>query len=474
MLRMDHQMVQTQRQQLVLTQKMQQGLHMLQLSTLELDQYLQQQLESNPFLEMEALEVAPDALEVAPPKDDNESFDESFDLDRYADKLDAKYREGRDLSYNPDLEAKRRYYEDSITQAESLSAHLLNQLHINFDDDTRLAIGERIIIGDIDARGYFTSTASEIAQEMEVPIDLVQEVLDKIKSFEPTGVGASDIIECLLLQVDAEYPKNTLLRSLITDHFDELAQRQVPRIAKAMKISNDDVENLLKLVATLNPWPGHEYSTDPPQYIAPDVVVEEIDGEYIVRAVDERLPVVKINDSYSKDMKSQAQCKEDKTYIRQQMDAAKWLKRNLSQRKQTICRVSQAIVDVQTEFMRNGVEHIKPLVLQDIAQELGVHETTVSRATRGKYIQTPQGIFELKYFFSPGLRRDSGEDQSSKSVQEKIKQTIENENKKKPLSDQKIADMLQKEGLDIARRTVTKYRKLLNIPSTTMRREYSK
>ena len=470
MMHMDQRLTQTQRQSLVLTQKMQQALHILQLSGLELEQYVQQELEANPFLEQvtKQEEVPEKPAELAQSKEEETSFEESFDLDAFADRW---RKEGTDLSRNADLDDRRQYYENSITQQKSLSAHLLDQLRLNTETLHDYEIGERIIIGDMDARGYFTGNVEEIAREMAVPVEEVRRVLGIIKRFEPTGIGAESVEECLLMQIEAEHPEEEDLKVLVRDHLDALKQRQIPRIAKAMDISPERVEELKELLSGFNPWPGHEFASEPPQYITPEVVVEELDGEYVVRLVNDRVPDLRINDQYQKQVKDQMK-PDEKDYVRTRLESARWLQRNIAQRQQTILKVGQAIVNAQRDFLAKGVEHIKPLKLQDIADEVGVHESTVARTTRGKYMQTPQGLFELKYFFSPGLMNDSGDAQSSKSIQAMVKKLIDEEDKRKPLSDQKIADLLKKEGVNVARRTVTKYREALGILPTPMRKQY--
>jgi len=470
MMHMEHRLVQSQRQQLVLTQKMQQALQILQMSGLELEQHVQQELDQNPFLEVvqkgEDLEFPPVPAE-SPNREDDAPFDQAWDLDAFAD----RWKEGTDLSRNQDLDARRQHYENSITQDESLSAHLLTQLRVAVEDDLSYAIGERIIIGEIDARGYFTGEVEGLAVEMDVRPEEVERVLEIIRSFDPTGVGARDVTECLLLQIEAEFPEEDELRVLVSEHLEELKRRQVPQIAKAMRVAPERVEQLKNMLATLNPWPGHLYASGPTQYVQPEVVVEKVDGRFVVRLVNDRVPEIRINTGYVKQVRTGAGG-EDRDYIRQKMESARWLTRNIEQRQQTIVKVAQAIVDFQSEFLEKGVEFIRPLTLQVIADEVGVHESTVARTTRGKYIQTPQGLFELKYFFSPGLRRETGEDQSSKSVMAALRKIVDEEDKRKPLSDQKIADMLKKQGLNIARRTITKYREAMGILSTTLRRQY--
>lgn len=476
MMHMEHRLVQTQAQRLMLTQKMQQALQVLQLSGFELEQYVQQELEANPVLEQ---------IQKAPPRDplpprtegngDGQDVvnydDKEFDLDEFAGPWGRRLKEGRDLSVNPDLAHARDYYENSITRETSLSVHLLTQLRLNVEDERLYRIGERII-GDIDDRGYFTGSLEEIAKELGVDQAEVERMLYRIQKFEPTGVGARDVAECLLLQINVEYPNEPQLRVLVENHLDDLMHRQVPKIAKAMNITPERVEELRHMLSTLDPWPGRQFESAPTQYVTPDLIVEKVDDGFEVRLANDNLPALRINGDYKALAKNGKLPKDDKVFIKQKLESAKWLIRNIEQRQQTILRIGKAIMDIQEDFLRHGVEKIKPLTLQEIADKVGVHEATVSRTTRGKYVQTPQGLFELKFFFSPGLKSDSGEDQSSKSVQSLIRKIVDEEDKKKPLSDQKIADRLKAQGIQIARRTVTKYREALAIPSASMRKEY--
>jgi RNA polymerase sigma-54 factor len=300
----------------------------------------------------------------------------------------------------------------------------------------------------------------------------VKRVLGLIQQFEPTGVGAHDVVECLLLQIEMEYPEENEMKVLVAEHLEELERRQIPSIAKAMGVKPERVEELKEMLAKLNPWPGLEYSSEPPQYVTPDVIVEKTDNGYDVYLSNESSPELRISNQYRNLMRKAKIGKDEKKYLRDKVESAKWLIRNIEQRQNTILRIARAIVEVQRDFMEKGVEAIRPLTLQEIADAVGVHEATVSRATRGKYMQTPQGLFEMKYFFSPGLKRDSGDEQSSKSVQSLIKKIIDEEDKTKPLSDQKIANLLKTQGINIARRTVTKYRENMGLLPTTMRKVY--
>lgn len=475
MMHMEHRLAQTQTQRLMLTQKMQQAIHILQLSGMELEQYVQQELETNPVLDqvVPAVEQLPPDQPTTATTSTGDDFDDvSFDLDAYARSWNDGPTTGVDLSRNSDLADRREFYENSITKEESFTSRLLTQLRMAAPDDETYRIGERIV-GDIDARGYFTGSMEDIARELLVPVEEVERVLRIVQKFEPTGVGARDVVECLVLQIEAEYPEEPELKVLVEQHLDELERRQIPKIAKAMNVPPERVEELKDLLATLNPWPGHEFSSGPPQYVTPDVIVDkDEEGNLQVYLADGSVPMLQINGEYRKMVRNGKMGRDERQYIRDKVESAKWLIRNIEQRQQTILRIAKAIVDVQTEFFEKGIEAIRPLTLQEIADKVGVHEATVSRTTRGKYMQTPQGLFEMKFFFSPGLRRDSGEAQSAKSVQSLIRKIIDEEDKAKPLSDQKIADLLKKQGLNIARRTVTKYREAMDILSTTLRKSY--
>lgn len=477
MMRMEPRLVQTQRQQLVLTQKMQQAIQILQLSGLELEAYIQQEMESNPVLEEVRREPVPETGDKdnksGDSSDSGEDFEGNFDLDAYHEMCHLRRKEGTDLSRNTDMAARRDFYEQSISKPESLSSHLLTQLRMATNDDRVLRIGEALI-GDIDDKGYFTGDLSEVARELDVSMEDAEFALGIIQRFEPTGVGARTVTECLLLQIETEFPEVEELKVLVAHHLEALEYRQIPKIAKAMNISPERVEELRGMLAKLNPWPGYEYSEPEPQYVTPDVIVEKNDetGVYDVFLVDERMPNLRINSEYRQLAKASKSDLEARNYLKDRVESARWLIRNIEQRQATILRVAQAIVNVQGDFLDKGIQYIKPLTLQEIADQVGVHEATVSRTTRGKYMQTPQGLYELKFFFSPGLRKDDGEEQSAKSIQSMVKKLIDGEDKHKPLSDQKIADTLKEQGINVARRTVTKYREALRIPSTNMRKAY--
>ncbi|MCH7911310.1 MAG: hypothetical protein IIB38_17050, partial [Candidatus Hydrogenedentes bacterium] len=284
MMRMEHRLVQTQTQRLMLTQKMQQALQILQYTSVELEHHVQQELETNPVLEQLPAEeeVLPERKEETSDGHDAETFDDKpFDLDVYESRWEQRIKEGRDFSVNPDMAARRDYYENSITKEESFSALLLRQARMAFPDAQAYALCERII-GDINDRGYFTASLEEIAKELNVSLPDAERTLYRIQKFEPTGVGARDVVECLLLQINAEYPKEAELRKLVEDHLEDLENRRIPKIAKAMKITPERVEALRTLLSTLDPWPGLEYTLESPQYIASERIVEKIECEQVV------------------------------------------------------------------------------------------------------------------------------------------------------------------------------------------------
>lgn len=480
MIRFEQQLRQQQKQ--ILAPQMQQSLQMLQMNSIELDQFVEQSLETNPFLERVSTREM--ALSEMPPEpsvshegseDQLEQDYEQAVLGRSGDVetgSDWRQREGTDFSRNADSDEAYRYYQDSITQGESLRAHLLDQMRIAAAAPEDYQIGERIIIGDMDNNGYFTGNTAESAQELEVPEAAVKAVLDTIKKFEPTGVGAADITECLLLQIEMEYPEEEQLKILVREHWDDLTKGRIPQIARAMGIKPERVEELKGIISRLDPWPGREYSSAPPAYITPEVMVEQVEDDFIVVLTADAMPSLAINDAYIKEVRSKKISKEERTYIRENLDSARWLVRNIERRQETIRKTAQAIMDAQQEFLQKGVEYMKPLTLEEIANKVGLHESTISRTVNGKYIQTPQGLFELKYFFSSSLRSDDGENQSSTAICAQIKKIIDEEDKHKPLSDQKIADLLKQQGSNVARRTIAKYREEMGILPAKMRRSY--
>jgi RNA polymerase sigma-54 factor len=473
-------------QQMILTPKMQQAIEILQLSTLELEKYIEQQLTDNFLLEEEPTQSqeseAPLSTDDSSGPDistdgEPEPAETERDIDKELEQLMASYddqyyyhREGRDFSVSTD-DGKRGFIENTAAEAESMTKNLTRQLSLSTDDPVDYKIGEWIV-SEIDERGYFSSSIEAGSQKLGIPPEEVERVLKIVQTFTPIGIGARDLRECLMIQIEAAYPDKPLLKRIVQDHLEQLAKKQYPKIAQALKVSVQEVQEMASVISSLEPIPGRYFGNREAIYIVPDVIVRKVDNEYLVYMNDDGMPKLRISPFYRKLLKKYKDSPKTKEYVRDKLRAAQWLVKNIQQRKETIQKVAQNIVDVQREFFDRGIAFLKPLTLKEIAERIGMHESTVSRVTTNKYMETPRGIFELKYFFSSGIESSDGEAASSTSVKEMIRNLIVNENKHKPLSDQKIAELLGRRGLSIARRTAAKYREELGILSSKYRREY--
>lgn len=459
-------------QQMILTPKMQQAIEMLQLCTIELEHYIEQQLTDNPLLE-EAPSQDEESDEVSDDKelkgDENER-----DIDKEIESLmassDDYFYEGRDFSVSGE-DGKRGFIENTAAEPESMSKNLMSQLSLSTENATDYKIGEWII-SEIDERGYFSSSIEAGTLELGVAPEEVEKVLKIIHTFIPIGIGARDLCDCLLIQIEASHNDNPLLKEIVRDHLEPLAKKQYPAIAQALKISVEDVQALGVLIASLEPMPGRCFGSRETLYITPDVIVKKVNGEYVAYVNDDGLPRLRISSLYRKLLKNRNGDPKTKEYIRDKLRSAQWLVSNIQQRKDTIQKVAQSIVDVQKDFLDRGIAYMKPLVLKEIAEQVEMHESTISRVTASKYMETPRGIFLLRYFFSSGIENSYGEATSSKSVKEMIRTRVESEDRSKPLSDRRITELLSKTGIKIARRTVAKYREELGILSSKYRREY--
>jgi len=378
--------------------------------------------------------------------------------------------EGRDFSVSGE-DGKRGFIENTAAQPESMSKDLMSQLSLSTENATDYKIGEWII-SEIDDRGYFSSSIEVGAQELGVAPEEVENVLKIIHTFIPIGIGARDLRDCLLIQIEASHYDKSLLNKIVRNHLEMLAKKQYPAIARALKISVEQVQELGALIASLEPMPGRHFGSREAIYITPDVIVTKVDGEYVAHVNDNGLPRLRISSLYRKLLKNRNGDPKTKEYIRDKLRSAQWLVTNIQQRKDTIQKVAQSIVDVQKDFLDRGIAYLKPLTLKDIAEQVEMHESTISRVTASKYMETPSGIFLLKYFFSSAIENSCGEAASSKSVKEMIRTLIDNEDKHKPLSDQRSTELLSRNGINIARRTVAKYREEIGILSSKYRREY--
>ncbi|MDX9709466.1 MAG: RNA polymerase factor sigma-54 [Trichloromonas sp.] len=470
-------------QQLVMTPQLQQAIKLLQLSRMELVDMVQQELEENPVLE-EAAE-APEEKEfeetVAGESPANEApADEvrevSGESEGVADIDWQTYLEGYSLggstadSYEDDED--RPSYENLLTKKGNLSDHLLWQLNLSrLNDDIRRVAAE--IIGNLDDDGYLQASLEEIAATSGAPVDKVEQALAVVQDFDPPGVASRDLRECLLHQVRHLGMEGSLVEAVLLNHIPDLEVRKYSVIAKALGVTLDEVLGAAKIISGLDPRPGSIFTQEEVHYITPDIFVYKINDDYVVVLNDEGLPNLRINAFYRNALAGgsgiDAQAGE---YIQDKMRGAVWLIKSIHQRQRTIYKVTKSIVKFQREFFDKGVAYLKPLVLRDVAEDIEMHESTISRVTTNKYVQTPQGLFELKYFFNSGINTTEGDSVASESVKSKIKEIIAGENQKKPYSDQKIVDLLLEQGIDIARRTVTKYREMLGLGSSTERKRH--
>ena len=462
-------------QNLVMTQSLQQAIKLLQLSKLELESLINEELEQNPVLEEEALELAlSDSEKKEQIKEANTSeVDadgkgnlEEVDVDYFYEDY-VEYQSSRNVREILELPS----FESTLAQPTSLVDHLEWQLHLSLTGDIERAIGEAII-GNLNKDGYLKAEIEEIAEMTGSSIEQVNSVRRKIMGFDPLAVAAKDLQECLIFQLEQLEDEDTELAILITrDYLGFLEKRAFEELAKELKCSLADIQQALDVIRSLDPKPGSKYNDLGTVYIEPDVFVVRDNEEYVIILNEENLPKLRINQSYQRLLsKKSGEKEETRTYVRERINSAKWLLKSFVQRQRTIYKVVESIVQRQQDFLDQGVEHLKPMVLSDVAFDISMHESTVSRVVTNKYVHTPRGVFELKYFFSTGIRSASGDDVSSLAVKNKIKQIVESENPKKPLSDSKIMALLNQDGLTIARRTVAKYREELNIPPSKMRK----
>jgi len=448
------------KQQLVMTPRLQQALKLLQLPTLELEMALKDELQSNPLLEIEEEEeVDPQTREGS--QEESAGATDNWD-DIFNDGLEMQYEQQEEISDDEFVEKVPIYRQDS-------GDNLLQQLRMITTDSQLLEIGE-YLIGSLNDRGFLTIEMDELQNVFSVDEARAREALKLVQSLEPAGIGARDLPECLLIQLRARNMEDSLTAVLIRDHFKALVQRKYQAIARKLKISVEDVQEATKFIGELDPKPGLELSTEDPRYVTPDLLVEEVEGDYVVALNDRYLPRLRISQAYKEG--SADRDKRTKEFLQGKLSQAQWLIKTVEQRRSTMVKVMNAIVEEQKEFFDKGPQALHPLTLQQVATKSGMHESTVSRGTSNKWVQTPRGTFPLKYFFSSSLSTAGGEEVSAKAAKDRIREIVSKEDDRRPYSDQKIADMLKDEGLVIARRTVAKYREQLGILPARMRKEY--
>ena len=453
-----------QSQKLVMTPQLQQAIQILQFTSLELEEYINEQLEKNPVLEkIEEADESEYMLNIESEKNrikeiNWKEYTEDFNNFEYT----------RGIYYNEDNEFS---FENIVSKEITLQEHLLFQYNLIISDREHTKIGE-YIINSIDDRGYLMATVEEIAAYFNEEQSVIENILQIIQTLDPPGVGARTLEECLLIQLCLLDIKDRKIYTLIEKHLSDIASNRYPHIAKQLGVTPKKVQNYCDFIKTLEPRPGRSFAHNRNRYIIPDVIVRKIGKEYIILDNDHRGTGLVIRNDYKKMMASGDENSDVNKFLNAQFNSAVWLIKSVEQRKRTIHNVCSTIVKKQISFFENGKKNLKPMTLKEVADEIGVHESTVSRATNGKYMNTPFGMFELKYFFSGGLTGNSGEKISTESVKIFIKDIVNKEDCKRALSDEKRVNKLKSEGIDISRRTVAKYRDELGILSSSKRKRY--
>ncbi len=473
-------------QQLVMTPQLQQAIKLLQLSRMELQEHIVEEMMENPVLEesAEGEQVREDGTEVErTPADDAQSTIDRVDDGKAEDtktetEMDwERFVEGyHEYSYSPGAGGQRLNSEElpsieqTLTQKTSLFDHLMWQLNLSnlTEDEVDVAAD---IIGNVNADGFFVNRSiEEIAESHHVTVDFGEDVLSAIQEMDPVGVAARDLRECLLIQARTYHSGDGTLRRFIERHLTNMERRNYTAITRDLGIDHDEMVRCARIISNMEPKPGRGFVTEDTHYITPDVYVQKMGDEYSVTLNEDGMPKLKISNFYRNAMSGGGGATKD--YIQEKFRSAVWLIRSIHQRQNTIRKVTESIVRFQRTFLDKGPQHLRPLILRDVADDIGMHESTVSRVTTNKYVHTPQGIYELKYFFNSRIGGMYGtEDLASESVKVKIKAIIGEEDIKKPLSDQAIANILKSQNIDIARRTVAKYREMLGILSSSKRKK---
>jgi RNA polymerase sigma-54 factor len=510
-------------QQLVMTPQLQQAIKLLQLNQLELVNLVQDELQENPCLEEDERdeataaersdetpeqasseesppeseaqadsadgEVSAEVAEVAADLDSSgnealpgEGEAENVELPSDAEKIaDVEWDDYMDSHPLTGLESRgagddenRPSIEATLTRSPNLAEHLSWQIQLSDFSEEEVSIAEWII-GNLDEKGYLTATIDEIAEQVQCPADTVEAVLQRVQKLDPAGVGARDLRECLTIQLKLRKSSNALCLQIVVEHMDLLRKRDLKKLARVLDLTIEDVAAAVREIGSLEPRPGRAFGGDEPVYIVPDIYVYKVAGEFHILLNEEGLPRLKVNNVYrdvlSERSPAESEARDTKSYVQDKVRSAMWLIKSIHQRQRTIYKVTESIIRYQQDFFETGVSSLKPLNLRDVADDIGMHESTVSRVTTNKYVHTPQGIFELKYFFNSSISRVEGDAVASETVKEEIRKLIASENPSRPLSDQRIVVELKGINIEIARRTVTKYRESLNILSSTKRRE---
>ena len=459
---------------LVLTPSLQQAIKLLPMSTLELVDLLTQEVVENPMLEevptedLQTQEAANQTEKTEPPAPDKDSKESWEDADYeyfFGEYLDEGYRSRapREIKELPPIE-------NTLSTQSSLADHLAWQLTAGHDDPLVREIGSAII-GNLNDDGYLGATVDEIAAMGQWSQGEVERVLTVIHTFDPIGVAARDLQECLLLQIKHLGLSNTDIETIVREHLKLLQNHQGLEIARRLGVSIDELKQQIEVIRQLDPKPGSRFNPTSSQYVMPDIYVVKVDDRYVAMLNEDGMPQLRISPVYRRLLdKKNANSDETRAYVKEKFRSALWLIKSVDQRQKTIHKVATSIISFQNEFLDRGIEFLRPLVLRDVADDIGMHESTVSRVVNNKYMHTPQGVFEMKFFFHSGISSAYGESVSSVTIKQRIRKIIEGENPKKPLSDSRIVLLLQDEGLVLARRTIAKYREEMRIPTSNRRK----
>ncbi len=470
-------------QKLILTPSLQQAIKLLPMTTLELSELLNQEMVENPMLdevpteELQPAEEEPPAEEAPPaeagstaekpeePAEKGDTWDDSDFEYFFGDYLDDGYR-----PHTPQEVKELPPIENTLSIASSLTDHLMWQLSLQADVQPLRDIGTAII-GNLNDDGYLVASVDEIAGMGNWETSDVEGALQLVQAFDPIGVAARDLQECLRLQLRHLALDGTDTETIVTEHLGLLKNHQVPEIARRLGCSIDELKSHLDIITHLDPKPGSRFNPQQSQYVIPDVYVMKVEDQYVAALNEEGLPQLRISPVYRRLLdKSGDNTAETRAYVKEKFRSALWLIKSVDQRQKTIQKVANSIINFQRDFLDHGIEHLRPLVLRDVANDIGMHESTVSRVVNNKYMHTPQGVFELKYFFHSGISSSYGDSVSSVTIKQRIRKIIEGEDARKPLSDSKIVNILQNDGLMLARRTIAKYREELKIPTSNQRK----
>jgi RNA polymerase sigma-54 factor len=462
-------------QKLILTPSLQQAIKLLPMSTLELSDLLNQEMVENPLLEeiptedlqqTDAAATAEKAEAEQPQKPEKtDNWDDSDYEYFFGDYLDDGYR-----PHAPQEVKELPPIENTLSTGSSLTDHLMWQLSLQTNDDRLREIGSAIL-GNLDDDGYLVASLDEIAAMGPWDTADVQRALALVQSFDPIGVAARDLQECLLLQIRHLGLEGTPTEKIVADHLRLLQNHQVPEISRKLGIAIEDLKEHIEVIRHLDPKPGSRFNPTQSQYVIPDVYVVKLEDQYVALLNEDGLPQMRISPVYRRLLdKNTENSDETRAYVKDKFRSALWLIKSVEQRQKTIHKVASSIINFQRDFLDHGIEYLRPLVLRDVANDIGMHESTVSRVVTNKYMHTPQGVFEMKYFFHSGIASSYGEAVSSVTIKQRIRKIIEQEDPRKPLSDSKIVSILQREGLELARRTIAKYREELKIPTSNQRK----